>query len=335
MVFLSHLPKMVMRVTGVGRMIGEIVTNLKRASFLITLYLFSMLVVAAPAAAQNPTPTAAISVTCSPATINVEVKPGSTYSGFTTCTATNPTAYQEKVSLNVQAEGLATAAPGDMYVGASESVDFQISVRATPYMMMDSRTLEVQATVQEINGVPPLNPASSKTNMIINIMQYSLVQVEATEPFVQLMPKTDKIFEFKVYNLGNQFDFMKVGVTDSSRALLEESGFTITLPAVKKGVLATPTAENVEVKVRTPKTQGWTDAYHVLDFYAESEFQCLDDICRPESQMITIYVRGVYLPGFEVIPALSMIALAAAVAGRRLINIDDEEEDWRESAPGL
>ena len=235
----------------------------------------------------------------------------------------------------MQAEGLATAAPGDMYVGAGEAVDFQISVRATPYMMMDSRTLEVQATVQEINGVPPLNSASSKTNMIINILQYSLVQVEATEPFTQLMPKTDKIFEFKVYNLGNQFDFMKVGVTDDSRESLEEAGFTITLPAIKKGVIPGPTAENIEVKVRTPKTQGWTDSYYVLNFYSASEFQCLEDICRPESQMITIYVRGVYLPGFEVIPALSMIALAAAVAGRRFINIDDDEEEWRESAPGL
>ena len=316
-------------------MTGEIVTNLKRASFLITLYLFSMLLVAAPAAAQNPTPTAAISVTCAPAIINVEVSPGSTYSGFTTCSASNPTAYQEKISLNVQAEGLATAAPGDMYVGADDSVDFQISVRAVPYMMMDSRTLEVQATVQEINGVPPLNPASSKTNMIINIMQYSLVQVEATEPFTQLMPKTDKIFEFKVYNLGNQLDFMKVGVTDDSRNALEEAGFTITLPAVKKRVVPGPAAENIEVKLRTPKTQGWTDSYYVLNFYSSSEFQCLEDECRPESQMITIYVRGVYLPGFEVIPALSMIALAAAVAGRRFISIDDEEEDWRESAPGL
>jgi hypothetical protein len=51
--------------------------------------------------------------------------------------------------------------------------------------------------------------------------------------------------------------------------------------------------------------------------------------------MITIYVRGVYLPGFEIIPALSMIALAAAVAGRRFINVDDEDEEWREAAPGL
>ena len=112
-------------------MLGETVSTVKRASFLLALYIFSMLAVAAPAAAQNPTPTAAISVTCAPSNINVEVKPGSTYSGFTTCTATNPTAYQEKISINVQADGLATAAPGDMYVGAGDSVDFQVSVRAT------------------------------------------------------------------------------------------------------------------------------------------------------------------------------------------------------------
>ena len=45
-------------------MLGETVSTVKRASFLLILYVFSMLAVAAPAAAQNPTPTAAISVTC-------------------------------------------------------------------------------------------------------------------------------------------------------------------------------------------------------------------------------------------------------------------------------
>ena len=326
---------MVMRVTELGGLIGDSMSTVKRASFLLTLYIFSMLAVAAPAAAQNPTPTAAISVTCAPSNINVEVKPGSTYSGFTTCTATNPTAYQEKISILVTSDNLATASPGDMYIGQDSSVDFQVSVRATPYMRMDARTLSVSATVQEINGFPPANSASSNNNMIVNIMQYSLIQVEATEPFTQLMPKTDKIFEFKVYNLGNQLDFMGIGITDDSRTELNDAGFTITLPAVKKQVEATTTGATVEVKVRTPKTQGWSDAYHVLNFYAESEFQCDIDKCRPETQMITIYVRGIYLPGFEIIPALSMIALAAAVAGRRFINIDDEEDEWRESAPGL
>lgn len=302
----------------------------------MALYMFSMLAVAVPAAAQNPTPTAAVSVTCAPISINVEVKPGSTYSGFTTCTATNPTAYQEKISILVTSDNLATASPGDMYIGQDSSVDFQVSVRAIPYMEMTSRTLTVSATVQEINSLPPINSASSTNNMIVNIMQYSLVQVEAIEPFVQLMPKTDKNFEFKVYNLGNQKDFMKVGITESYRQDLEEAGFTINLPQVKVQIDATPTPTNVRVQARTPKTQGWSDAYHVMDFYAESEFACNNGGCIRESQMITIYVRGIYLPGFELVPAVSMIALAAAVAGRRFIGSEDEEgQPWRESAPGL
>ena len=302
----------------------------------MALYMFSVLAVAVPAAAQNPTPTAAVSVTCAPISINVEVKPGSTYSGFTTCTATNPTAYQEKISILVTSDNLATASPGDMYIGQDSSVDFQVSVRAIPYMEMTSRTLTVSATVQEINSLPPINSASSTNNMIVNIMQYSLVQVEAIEPFVQLMPKTDKNFEFKVYNLGNQKDFMKVGITESYRQDLEEAGFTINLPQVKVQIDATPTPTNVRVQARTPKTQGWSDAYHVMDFYAESEFACNNGGCIRESQMITIYVRGIYLPGFELVPAVSMIALAAAVAGRRFIGSDEEEgQPWRESAPGF
>ena len=306
---------------------------MKRAVFILALYVGSFMLVAVPAAAQAPT--AAISLSCAPISINVEVKPGSTYSGFTTCTASNPTTYQEKISILVTSDGLATASPGDMYIGGNQEVDFQISVRATPYLTMQSRTLSVSATVQEINSLPPVNTASSQNNMIVNIMQYSLVQVEAVEPFVQLMPKKDKNFEFKVYNLGNQIDFMKVGVTDASRDDLEQAGFTINLPAVKVQIDAIPTATNVRVMARTPKTQGWSDAYHVLDFYAESEFACNNGGCIRESQMITVYVRGVYLPGFEVIPALSMLALAAAVVGRRMTGSEDEEGEWREAAPGL
>tara|TARA_Y100001980_G_C14380028_1_gene182342 strand:- start:522 stop:692 length:171 start_codon:yes stop_codon:yes gene_type:complete len=55
------------------------------------------------------------------------------------------------------------------------------------------------------------------------------------------------------------------------------------------------------------------------------------------AQMITIYVRGVYLPGFELIPSLAMLGMAAAVIARRGMDDDDDDEeaDWRESAPGL
>ena len=113
--------------------------------------MLSVLAVAVPAAAQNPTPTAAVSVTCAPISINVEVKPGSTYSGFTTCTATNPTAYQEKISILESVTTLQLHHPGHVH-WTDSSVDFQVSVRAIPYMEMTSRTLSVQQLNQEIKA---------------------------------------------------------------------------------------------------------------------------------------------------------------------------------------
>ena len=326
---------MVMRWGGLGRTIGETMSALNRVVALLGIYFCSLMMVAVPASAQVSG--AAVSMTCAPGQIQVEVKPGATLTGYTTCTVSNPTAYVEKVAIQVTSDGLATAAPGDMYVGAGQEVDFQVVVRANPYMQMQSRQLTVSAQVQELNNLPPPNTASSQVNALINIMQFSIVQVEAVEPFVQLMPKTDKNFQFKVYNFGNQIDRMKIGVTENTRDTLEEAGFTVNLPQNVVTIEPNTAPETARIMVRTPKNQGWSDAYHVLEFYAESEFACQNGGCNRESQMITVYVRGVYLPGFEVVPAISMIALAGAVAGRRFLNTDEEgdEEDWRESAPGL
>ena len=189
----------------------------------LLIYLASLLLVAVPAQAQQIVPTAAVSITCQPAEIKVDVKPGSTLVGFTTCTASNPTNYIEKVALSVTSDGLAAAAPGDIYIGGNGEEDFQVVVRAQPFMTMQARQLSVTGTVQEISGLPPANVATSGASMIVSITQFALLQVEAVEPFVQLMPKTDKNFQFKVYNFGNQIDRMKIGVTPDTRDSLEEA----------------------------------------------------------------------------------------------------------------
>ena len=104
----------------------------------------------------------------------------------------------------------------------------------------------------------------------------------------------------------------------------ERSDFQISLPLISTEIDAQAPAQKVNVLTRTPKIQGWTDNYYQLQFKATSDFSVrTEGIPNYQTQMVTVYVRGVYLPGFEIIPTLSMFALAAAVAYRRL---DEEDE---------
>ena len=332
---------MVMRVEIVACIIGEMMKALRRALFLLAVYFASTLVIATPAAAQGVT-VPAVDLQClSPnpsGAIDVPVYPGATLTGFANCKVSNPNAYVERISIEVNAGTLVVAAPGTITLGANGESEFQATVRADQRLTMSGKTLEVTARVVEANGVPTPNTAESKVQMIINILQFSRLQVEATQPFLQLSPKTDHNFEFKVYNQGNWADKFIVGVTEDSRDKLEEKGFQISIPLVSLEIVQGDEPQKVRVMVRTPKNQGWTDEYHTLEFEAVSEFSCRYELtgCNSMSQMITIYVRGVYLPGFELIPSLAMLGMAAAVIARRNMDDDDDEDaEWLEAAPGL
>jgi hypothetical protein len=330
---------MVMRVENVGRITGDSMKALQRSLVILAIYMASILVVATPAAAQLSVP--AVDLQClSPnpsGAIDVPVYPGAALTGFANCKVVNPNAYAERIQIQVSADGLVVAAPGTISLGPGAESEFQVTVRADQRMTMSGRNLMVTATVVEANGAPPPNIAESQVQMIINILQFSRLQVEASEPFLQLSPKTDHNFEFKVYNQGNWADKFSVGVTDDSRDKLEEKGFQISIPLVAVEIEGMAAPTKVRVLVRTPKNQGWTDEYFTLEFEAISEFSCRYETsgCNSMAQMVTIYVRGVYLPGFELIPSLAMLGMAAAVIARRNMDEDDDEEGWREAAPGL
>jgi len=295
------------------------------------LYLGSMMVAMAPlpvVEAQSPTPM--ITLTCNSLTIEIDVAPGKDRSGSTMCSIQNPTAYDENVRIDIATSaGIAVAAPGSLAIGATQTADFPIGILAPSKAEMKDHQVTIRASVTHINGVSSPSTAEQSTNMIVSVKQFTMVQIVAQNSFTQLKPKVDYIFVFDVYNHGNFEDKFRFEIIDKDPDnTLSKQGFQVTLPAVSLEMPATDSAKKVKINVRTPKIQGWTDAYYQLEFQATSDFSMRDDKENPitESQIITIYVRGVYLPGFEIIPTLSMVALAAAVMGRRYLNTDEEEE---------
>ena len=124
----------------------------------------------------------------------------------------------------------------------------------------------------------------------------------------QLRPKVDYIFEFKIYNDGNNRDQFIISV--SNRDDLADSGFQISLPEVNTWIESKAPPQKMRVMMRTPKKQGWSDHYYQLDFKATSEHSIrAGGVEMSQTQMVTLYIRGVYLPGFQLIPSLMMLGL--------------------------
>lgn len=176
---------------------------------------------------------AAVTLECNPpggGSINIEVNPGATLSGYTICTVSNPTVHVEKISITVQSSGMAVAAPGSITVAAGGEEDFQVSVRADSRMTTQARTLNVEAYVQEISGVPPPNSASASSSNIVNIMQFAEFNVEMGTPIVELESGSDYELDYFLYNTGNGLDAFKL---DLEHGQSEEGSFSLTSTKVQ------------------------------------------------------------------------------------------------------
>jgi hypothetical protein len=257
-----------------------------------------------------------ISLTCSPTAIEIEVAPGDTRIGTTYCEAQNPTLYVEKVNIQITAAGLTYAAPGSITVAAGDTTTFEVVVRGEDQMAEGSRQVTISARVDQANGAPCPTCTSQTTSLVVVVKQFPMLRIQADEPFKQLRPKVDYIFEFGIYNDGNNRDQFIISV--NNRDDLADAGFQISLPEVNTWIESKAPPVKMRVMMRTPKKQGWSDHYYQLDFRTTSEHSIRSGgVEMSQTQMVTLYIRGVYLPGFELFPSLMMLGLAAAFISKR------------------
>jgi len=191
-----------------------------------------------------------------------------------------------------------------------------VVVRGEDQMTEGSRQVTVSARVDQANGAPCPTCTSQTTSLLVVVKQFPMLRVQADEPFKQLRPKVDYIFEFKIYNDGNNRDQFIISV--ANRDDLADAGFQISLPEVNTWIESKAPPQKMRVMMRTPKKQGWSDNYYQLDFRATSEHSIRSGgVEMSQTQMVTLYIRGVYLPGFQLIPSLMMLGFAAAFAAKR------------------
>jgi len=307
----------------------EPVKSVFRMTLLITIYVLSTWAGTVDNAEAQINPD--ISLTCSPTAIEIDVAPGDTRIGTTYCDAQNPTLYVEKVNIQITAAGLTYAAPGSITVAAGDTTTFEVVVRGEDQMAEGSRQVTISARVDQANGAPCPTCTSQTTSLVVVVKQFPMLRIQADEPFKQLRPKVDYIFEFGIYNDGNNRDQFIISV--NNRDDLADAGFQISLPEVNTWIESKAPPVKMRVMMRTPKKQGWSDHYYQLDFRTTSEHSIRSGgVEMSQTQMVTLYIRGVYLPGFELFSSLMMLGLAAAFVGKRR-NEDYGEETADVSSP--
>ena len=297
--------------------------SVRPALMILTVYFLSTWVGAAVVQAQGPVPD--ITLSCQQPQ-PIDVYPGATRVTIIDCTLGNPSVHQEKVNVQIQSGSRAADGPASMTVGAQSDVSFQVVARAELRMPEGSQIISITAEVVQADGITWVGtPTTYKVLAIIR--QFSRLRVASEVAFLQLRPKVDYMIVFDVYNDGNAMDRFNVGVENYDE--LNDEGFQLSIPLVSVEIESMAPAEKIRVQMRTPKNQGWTDKYFSLQFKATSEYSVrTEGLPNYQVQTMTIYIRGVYLPGFELMGTMMITTLAAAaIAGRYRDDEDDEDDD--------
>ena len=267
-----------------------------------------------------------VSLTCDqPAPI--EVYPGALRSTIIYCTLTNPTTFSEKVDLTYQQGIISVAGPGSATVPPGDT-SFQVAARADLRQPEGQQVVTITATVTQWNGAPVTAATSPTEAKVMTVFkQFSRLRVGAELAFIQLRPKVDYTLVFDVYNDGNARDKFNVEIQNYDEMV--DEGFQLSLPLISQEIDSLAPPEKFRVQMRTPKNQGWTDKYFSLQFKATSEYSARSEgVPNYQIQVMTIYIRGVYLPGFELVGTAMMAALAGAAIGRKTnenqVSVDDD-----------
>ena len=267
-----------------------------------------------------------VSLTCDqPAPI--EVYPGALRSTIIYCPLTTPTTFSEKVDLTYQQGIISVAGPGSATVPPGDT-SFQVAARADLRQPEGQQVVTITATVTQWNGAPVTAATSPTEAKVMTVFkQFSRLRVGAELAFIQLRPKVDYTLVFDVYNDGNARDKFNVEIQNYDEMV--DEGFQLSLPLISQEIDSLAPPEKFRVQMRTPKNQGWTDKYFSLQFKATSEYSVRSEgVPNYQIQVMTIYIRGVYLPGFELVGTAMMAALAGAAIGRKTnenqVSVDDD-----------
>ena len=276
-------------------------TKITRSMFLATLILgTTMIMFSQPANAQAAV---AYTIAFTDGQVNLDVRPGASGVGCTEMIVGNEGQATIDVDVALSGGGV-TISPGAVSVTLAPGGSITVPICALALTQSTYKNVQVTALALGRETNTQLNPVNKSSGFAVIIDQYARLSVQATQPFQIVGPGKEFVLTFTAVNNGNYQDTISVEILNQKE--LEEAGFVVAL-AAQQYLVDSKGEQPVQVSISTPRgtVVGWSNEYHTVIMQVATT---LEGESEARAVTATLWVRGVFVPGFD--PMFTIFALA-------------------------
>ena len=284
-------------------------TKISKAVILATLMLGTTLLMFTPAAEAQAV--VAYSISFTDGQVNLDVRPGASGVGCTEMVVSNEGQAAIDVDVSISGGGV-TISPGAVSVTLGSGGSITVPVCALALTQSSYKNVQVTALASGRESNTQLNSVNKNAGFAVIIEQYARLSVQAAQPFQRVGPGKEFFLTFIAVNNGNYQDTIAVEVLNLKD--LEESGFVIAL-AAQQYLIDAQGEQPVQVSISTPRGTviGWSNEYHTVIMQVATTLQ---GETEARSVTATLWVRGVFLPGFDPLFTIFALAIVASALSR-------------------
>ena len=215
-------------------------------------------VVATTASAQVPTNPPGVEIECGDDPL-IDVHPQRYEPAVVQCTITNPSSFEETISLENEWEGVEvtmTMSEDELTIaaGEEETIDLTFAKSSSNSKLTSdlSWDYEIDAKVMQVQGIPWDNfGANASTTGDVGIAEYGMVELVIDRGMKTIEANTNFNLSFYMENKGNANDMITVSVANVGE--LEAAGFSFPQTSfVKEDVMVNGQSSVRQIDFRTP-----------------------------------------------------------------------------------
>ena len=284
-------------------------TKISKAVILATLMLGTTLLMFTPAAEAQAV--VAYSISFTDGQVNLDVRPGASGVGCTEMVVSNEGQAAIDVDVSISGGGV-TISPGAVSVTLGSGGSITVPICALALTQSSYKNVQVTAIAQGRESNSQLNQVNKNAGFAVIIEQYARLSVQAAQPFQRIGPGKEFFLTFTAVNNGNYQDTVAVEILNLKD--LEDSGFVVAL-AAQQYLIDAQGEQPVQVSVSTPRGTviGWSNEYHTVIMQVATTLQ---GETEARSVTATLWVRGVFLPGFDPLFTIFALAIVASALSR-------------------